>query len=47
MEIDDQHIATAGGFIFLDVLDNFSDPDGDDLSFAMAVSRSEAAGRNS
>ena len=35
-EIEDQHMATAPGFMTLDVSDNFSDPDGDDLSFDAA-----------
>ena len=32
-EIEDQHMATAPGFMSLDVSGNFSDPDGDELSF--------------
>ena len=38
MAIDDQQIEEVGGNILLDVADNFSDPDGDDLSFTAAVS---------
>ena len=43
MEIDDQQIDSVGGNIFLDVSGNFSDPDGDDLSFTAVSSATGAA----
>jgi hypothetical protein len=43
MEIDDQQIDEVGGNILLDVADNFSDPDGDDLSFEAVSSATGTA----
>ena len=43
MRIDDQQIDEVGGDIFLDVSGNFSDPDGDDLSFTAVSSDSDSA----